>query len=358
MKQKLSFASLVLCLLIGSGTRPSLADSLEGEASPPDSYAQMLKKGWKPVAEGVLQRDRGDGTVETFAFGSEGFTWAAQHLAGQLERMEKEYAKYPSRKLARAIAKQKVQIAQVEQTHQPAEKSGELESAYGKSDPPCQISYGGSASAFPISGSGAGAKSDAYFHNTCGLLGDTNAYAFSRADTSTQTTYDPRINGAWQDSAAVANSTGGTDCYSEASAHVVSGSLNIFYSVVAVPNYTCGPPVPPMSVTITGSTQATISGYNCTTLQWSASVSGGAAPYTYSWYYNGFYVGSSSGYSETFCGNNVAGTQPISLSVTVSDSLGQSASDTHAATLKYTGTTAPLPPPCGGKCSPPVSPLF
>jgi len=344
MKHGFLFASLVLCLTVFSGTRLSLAAPMSAKASPSDSYDQMLKEGWNPVAEGVLQRDRGDGTVETFAFGSEGLTWAAQQLAGQLERMEREYAQYPSKKLAGAIAKQRAQIAHVEKTHQAAEKSGEPEGAYDKSDPPCTISYGGDASAFPLSGGGAGAKSNALFHNNCGLVGDTNAYAYSRARTGTttnvQTTTDPRSNGTWYDSVAAASTAGSSDCYSEASAHVTSGSLGIFYSISATPNYACKPPVPPVSVTIIGTTYRHITGYDCTTVLWTASVSGGASPFSYTWYRDGSNVGTGGSYSKTFCGNNVSRVEIVNLSVTVNDGIGQSASDTHTTSVQYSRTTS------------------
>ena len=358
MKQKFSFVSLVLCLMLFSGVRLSLAAPVEGEGYQPDSYDQMLKEGWKPVAEGVLQRDRGDGTLETFAFGSEGFTWASQQLAGQLDRMEKEYAKYPSKKLARAIAKQKAQIASVERTAQPAEKSGELSSTYDKVIiNGCDVGYGAHVNAFPLNGGGAGASSDAYFHNNCGLLGDTNAYAYSRATsgttTNTQTTTDPRSNGTWFDSVASANTAGSVDCYSEASANVTSGSLGIFYSISATPNYTCSPPVPPVTVTITGPILSLVNGYACSTVQWTASVSGGTPAYNYTWYRDGYNVGTGSTYAEIFCGGNSNYTETVNLSVTVSDGISQTASDTHTTSVTYRTKT----PTCGTRFCLPEEPL-
>jgi hypothetical protein len=318
----------------------------------------MLKEGWKPVAESVLQRDRGDGTLETFAFGSEGLTWASQQLAGQLERMEEEYAKYPSKKLARAIAKQKAQISRVERTAQPAEKSGELESAYDKVIiNGCDVAYGGYVSAFPRSGGGAGASSNAYFHNNCGALGDTHAYAYSRATSgttaNTQTTTDPRSNGTWYDSAATANASGSTDCYSEASANVTSGSLGIFYSISATPNYTCNPPVPPVTVTITGPIFRSVTGYACTDIQWTATATGGTPAYNFTWYRDGYIVGTGSSYFETFCGNNFAYTEAVNLSVNVTDGIGQTQSDAHTTSVNYTRTTQN---PCGGSRICPIIP--
>jgi hypothetical protein len=359
MKQKFSFVSLVLCLMIGSGTRPSLAAPMEGEGSQPDSYTEMLKEGWKPVADGVLQRDRADGNLETFAFGSEGFTWASQQLAGQLERMQQEYAKYPSKKLARAINRQKAQITRVEQTGQVAEKSGELSGTYDKVIiNGCDVAYGAHVNAFPLNGGGAGASSDAYFHNNCGLVGDTNAYAYSRATTgtttNTQTTTDPRSNGTWYDSVAAANTSGSSDCYSEASANVTSGSLGIFYSISATPNYACNPPVPPVGVTIIGPAFRSVSGYNCSIVLWTASVSGGASPFSYTWYRDGYSVGNGSSYSETFCGGNFNFTETVNLSVSLSDGIGQSASDTHTTSVSYMRTISP----CGGARICPEEPLY
>jgi hypothetical protein len=275
--------------------------------------------------------------------------------------MQQEYAKYPSKKLARAINRQKAQITRVEQTGQvaePTEKSGELSSTYDKVIiNGCDVAYGAHVNAFPLNGGGAGASSDAYFHNNCGLLGDTNAYAYSRATTgittNTQTTTDPRSNGTWYDSVAAANTSGSSDCYSEASANVTSGSLGIFYSISATPNYTCSPPVPPVSVTITGPLLSLVTGYACTTVQWTASVSGGTPAYNYTWYRDGYNAGTGSTYVETFCGGGSNYTETVNLSVTVSDGISQSASDTHTTSVTYRTKTT-----CGTRfCLPEDPPL-
>jgi hypothetical protein len=50
-------------------------------------------------------------------------------------------------------------------------------------------------------------------------------------------------------------------------------------------------------------------------------------------------VGSGSSYSETFCGDNIAWTEYVYLRATVSDSLGNFASDNHTTRITYLRTS-------------------
>jgi hypothetical protein len=58
--KKLLLASLVLCLSVLGITPLSLAAQVDRE-TPVDPLMKLEREGWKPVAEGVMQRDRGDG---------------------------------------------------------------------------------------------------------------------------------------------------------------------------------------------------------------------------------------------------------------------------------------------------------
>ena len=86
-------------------------------------------------------------------------------------------------------------------------------------------------------------------------------------------------------------------------------------------NYTC--PTAPPTATITGVTGSFISGFTCKTITWSSTVTGGTPGYTYTWYRDGYQVGTSSSYSETFCGDNYTWTEYVNLSLTVSDAANQ-----------------------------------
>lgn len=331
MKKKFLLASLTFCLLLFGSTGPSPAQA-DREVPSLDALDEMIQKGWKPVAEGVLQRERGDRIVETFAFGTEGFNWVAKDLQARLERMQEEYRQYPSKKLARAIEKHKAEIARVKGV----EKSGELSSSVDSVIiNGCDISYGVSGNAYSRSDGGAEAWARAYFHNNCGYWGDTYAYAYARATEGTTTTTvtqtDPR-SGTWVDSYAFASARGTTNCYSEAYGSVYSSALGVYYSWSPPYNTQCANP---LSVTITGVTSTIILGYNCKTVTWSASVSGGASPFSYSWTINGGWAGSGSSVSRTFCGSNWTYSEVVNVGVTVTDRVGQTASDTHSTTINY-----------------------
>ena len=66
LKKKL-FACLLLCLSVVVSAHPSLAQE-KGRSK--DPVTQMQRDGWKIVQDGVLQRERGAGQVETFVFGA------------------------------------------------------------------------------------------------------------------------------------------------------------------------------------------------------------------------------------------------------------------------------------------------
>jgi hypothetical protein len=93
-----------------------------------------------------------------------------------------------------------------------------------------------------------------------------------------------------------------------------------------------------LSVTLSGSATTSISGTNCKTLTWSATVSGGSSPYTYAWKIDGVSAGTSSStsVSKSYCGNNTAHSQTVNVALTVTDSAGNSGSDTFSTSITYT----------------------
>jgi hypothetical protein len=192
-----------------------------------------------------------------------------------------------------------------------------------------------------------GATSDAYFSANCGKPGHTEAYVYVRATlngtTSTHSVFDPSdsYSGEYVSSYASWSLQGGPDCYSQASSSVNSVQLGISYSTFDE-NYQCPPP--PVYVTITGPTSSSITGFTCRTLTWTASASGGTPGYSYAWYRDGYYVGAGSSYSETFCGDNIAWTEYVNLSVTATDAAWNQATDTHTTTVRYYRNTTTCDP--------------
>jgi hypothetical protein len=343
MYKKLLLASLVLCLFLFGGAPLALAGQADPEAPTTNLIEKMTSEGWRQVAEGVLQRTRGgDSAVESFAYGPEGFQWLEQELLKQLELMQKEQQAHPSRKLARTIERQKREIVKIQQ----ALRNNEIPTLQEKVIiNGCDISYGAHADAYyQTSYQGVGAVADAYFYNNCGYSGHTEAYVSLQATwngvTSTHSVFDPK-DGQNIRSDASWSLQGNANCYSYASGYVSSPGLGISY-FVSDSNDQCPPPPP--QVTISGPTSSSITGYTCRTLTWTASASGGVPGYSYTWYRDGYYVGSGSSYSETFCGDNFAYTEYVNLSVTATDSAGSQATDTHTTTVRYYRSTTTCDP--------------
>jgi hypothetical protein len=335
--KKYLFTALVLCLSLSSGTHLAFAGQSDPETPAPDRIEKMLNEGWRPVAEGLLQRSRGENTpVESFAYGREGFIWLEQELRRQYGRMLAEYEAYPSKKLARVIERQKKEILRIQKAllNNEIPDSQEKVTVNG-----CDVSYGAHADAYPRTDvQGVGATADSYFSANCGKAGHTEAYAYVRATlngtTSTHSVFDPSdsYSGEYVRSDASWSLQGGPDCYSQASASINSVALGISYSVFDE-NYQCPPP--PLKVSISGPSYDSIYGYDCHYLTWTASASGGVPPYSYQWYRNGYPVGSGSSYSEYICGSNYNYWESFTISVTATDAASSQASNSLSVWIDY-----------------------
>ena len=340
MLKKLLLTSLVLCLLLFGTTRLSFAGQVDRETSQ-NPLASMMKEGWKPVTDGVLQRTSANGGVESFAFGSEGFSWMETQMQAQVLKMREAYTVHPSKDLAKAIDGLRAQIARIHQARQSGALTRSLEKVVING---CDIAYGASGGTGPVSSGGATATASAYFHNTCGYSGDTYAYAHAVATQGTTTTdvtqTDPKT-GTWIDSSATATAPGSINCESDAYASVASYSLGISFSYTPPTNYQCFPPI---SVSISGPSLVSITGYACKTVTWTANVTGGASPYSYSWTVDGYPAGTVNPHSETYCGDNFDDSQVVNVQVTVTDSLSQSASNTASTTISYRRSTTTCDP--------------
>jgi len=351
VKLKLSLISALICLSMLTIARPGTAQ-LQPLNTEPELVSQMLQEGWQKVAEGVLQRNGEGSQVETFTYGEEGLRWTARRLELRLSHLQDEYTAHPDPKLAEVIEGVKNELIEVDQNLKGGAGQVEMVSPGEMTD--CTISYGAHAYADPLTGNegqGVKASADAYFHNNCGFIGNSFAYAYSRATAGTVTTVkfqeDPKNNSTWLDSAASAAVSGSTDCFSEATARVSSSMLNIYYESYDS-NYSCPVPVTPLSVYIDGPTEVYLdSNYSpCQYVTWYAYPSGGQPGYGYAWYINGTYEGSGSSLTKYYCGPS----RQVNVQVTANDSIGQYANGYFTTWIYYQnsctsrcGCTEPYP---------------
>ena len=83
---------------------------LSRASAQPQSMERMLQEGWKTLQDGVLQRDLGEGRVETYSYGEQGRRWRAQRLARRIASLEREYRAYPSTRLTEIVAALKGEV--------------------------------------------------------------------------------------------------------------------------------------------------------------------------------------------------------------------------------------------------------
>lgn len=345
MKRKVFLAAFTLCLAVFGQERLALAE----DKSQNDMYDQLIQEGWTVAAPGVLQRQLGSGKVETLGFGAEGLRFKLQEMRGQLAFLREEYRHRPSPEIRRSIRAYRTQIAQVTEALATSKAADEIDVETAKSGIDCTIKYGAHVNAFPLTGSGqgVGATADSYFNSNCGQTGEVHAHSYSKATgadnvirTATHTDPTSGIRSGSNVTATTSDSVLGIrDCYSYAYASMTSYDIGVTYEQSST-NYTC--PTAPPTVTITGVTSSFIMNYACKTITWGATVSGGTPGYTYTWYRDGYQAGTSSSYSETFCGDNFTWTEYVNLSLAVRDTANQTGSDTHTTTINYSGS--------GGTC--------
>jgi len=316
MKPKFRWICSVLLLAV---LVPGASALAQEEHRPGDALDRMMAEGWTPVASGVLQRQGEGKRVETFAVGPEGLRWAVREVQSRLAFLRSEYQAYPSGDLRRAIRSLRGELAKL-QADLETSRDEPLDQALEK----CTVNHGASADAFPLSSAaGAGANASASFSTACAYDAETYAYAYARATANgvinTVIQEVPRT-GANITSSATASVQGTSHCLSEAYAYARYTPANIFHSV-SDSNTSC---TVPLAVLIDGPSQVDFDETTpeCQDPVWSATASGGTPSYSYKWFVNGVQVGTGSSYSRSVCWWDGS----FTLSLTVTDSAGQSAS--------------------------------
>jgi hypothetical protein len=303
MSKKLLLSVLVLCLAFLSTSRSGWADQVDRETfSDPLSYLQA--HGWKVVSDGVLQRERKAGEVETFVYGASGFAWKLQDLQSQLGMLRGLFQAHPDADLRKAIVNHRQEIANTQKLLDLAKAAEARGEAPVIPKDTCTITYTYNASAgYFTSTQGVYASADASFSNSCSLSGDVYAYATASATVNgaptTQTVSDGTRSGANVGASAYAYVYGTASCSSYAYASVSSGSLNPSSYSRSASNSSCPAPAPPSPV-INGPTYVYVSS-GCATSTWTSSVSGSS----YQWTWNGTVVGTGSSYSRSTCAGSI-----------------------------------------------------
>jgi len=347
MKRNGLFVSLVFCLAIFGIVRPGIAGS--SDEPPAGLLGNMQQEGWQLVAPGVLQRHLENNKVETLGFGAEGLRFKLDEMKAQYAFLRAELELQPDNKeLRKVIRAQRAEIlrtaAAALESAKSADGMGSLtEKTAGGID--CTIKYGANINAFHLTGGspGVGATTDAYFNSNCGQTGEVYALSYSKATGAdnvvrTATHSDP-ANQVPRYGGNVTASTSDTvvgvrDCYSKSYATVTSYDIGVTYAQ-SVENWSCPNPLNVSAYVDYSYVQ--LYGYDCQTVTWTAAVSGGNSPYSYTWTRNGYYVGSGPSYSEMFCGSNYSSSYGANATVTATDnsSPGQSGS-ASASTWIYT----------------------
>jgi hypothetical protein len=343
MKRKVFLASLALGLVLLGPVRPSSA----AETAKPGTIDRLIKEGWILVSPNVLQRNMGNGKVETIGFGVEGLQFKIDGMKKDLAFFKESLRRNPDHQVRQTVQAYRAEIKRLTQN---LALMAEADEVIDKAGIDCTISYGAHVDAFPLSGSqGVSASADSYFNNNCtqhGQQGEvwvtTTSEARNATGTFTRSIKTDPLAGVsapyigYNVRAASSTSVNGiTECLSHAYASMTSYDIGVVYEQRAENRLCPGTPPTPF---ISGPTYASVSGYNCELLTWYASASGGTPAYSFTWYRDGYEAGTGSSYSEWFCGNNWNWTQYVSMSVTARDSAGLSGSADYSASIYYSAT--------------------
>lgn len=338
MKKNL-LISLALCLSLLGVTNLLLAQG--GQGSEEDVLAQLQREGWKIVKDGVLQRELVPGEIESFVFGVPGFTWKLQELRRQLKKLQTEFRANRTPELRKAVANHRKAITNSQRAlalARAAEANGE---EIDLSKVSCTINFSYDATAVPRTDvQGTFANSSATFGANCGgFSGQVYAYAFAKVTVNgaetTQTVTDGPRSGANVSASAYASRSGVSPCESNSYGEMVSYSLNPSSYSMSASNSQCPTSSGP-TPTINGVSYVDLWG-GCQTYTWTSSVSGGTAPLTYQWTWNGAAVGTGSSYSRQFCTGPTYSQINNTLGLTVTDSASRTGSTSKSVQVENFG---------------------
>jgi len=305
----------------------------------PEWLRRMYDEGWQKVQEGVLQRNGGEGQIETFSYGAEGLQWAMEDYQRKLVFFEEKYIESPNGDLAALIEQLKGKIESL-RTNLVTASSAETFDGEGLNA--CSMSFDAPVpTAVPErSPRGIATTATAFFNSTqCGYAGSTTALAWAHATEgtveTTKTQTDPKssneANGyAGITSYASASAPGSTDCETWAVADVTIEALNINIHN-ETRSYTCPPDV---AASITGPTLVKTDFYtpSCADVTWTANPTGGTPGYTYHWYVDSVDSGTGSTLTKQYCAVN----KVVGVRVVVTDQNQWSTEATFSTEIRHT----------------------
>ena len=321
LKKQLIACLLLFASIIGTA---HLSVAQETKARSNDPISQLLRQGWKIVQDGVLQRDRGAGQVETFVFGAAGFTWKLQDLQNQLHNLRLAYQVTPTPELRKTILSHRQEIANTQQLIALAQTAEAIGALPVDDKVSCSLSFTYNASAAALTSSqGVTASASASFTGSCGFTGEVYAYSYSTATVAgaptTQTLTDGPRSGANVSASSFTSQTGGPSCTSYAYASMTSSNLSPSSYTISATNSSC-PAVATSPVPAISGTNYIYVSSGCVSTTWTSSVSGGTSPYTYSWTWNGAVVGTGSSYTRSTCAGAAYSYTTNTLALKVTDS--------------------------------------
>jgi hypothetical protein len=335
MLKKQLVASLLLFLSMIGTAHLSVAQETKARSS--DPITQLLRQGWKIVQDGVLQRDRGAGQVETFVFGAAGFTWKLQDLQNQLHNLRLAYQVDPTPELRKTILSHRQEIANTQKLIALAQAAEAIGVPPVDDKVSCSLSFTYNASAAALTSSqGVTGSASASFTGSCGFTGEVYAYSYSTAVVSggstTQTLTDGPRSGANVTASAFTSQTGGPSCTSYAYASMTSSNLSPSSYTISATNTSC-PAVSNPVPAISGTNYIYVAS-GCVSTTWTSSVSGGSSPFTYQWTWNGAVVGTGSSYTRSTCAGSIYSYTTNTLGLTATDSSSHTGSTSKSVDVE------------------------
>lgn len=303
---------------------------------------QMVRQGWTPVQAGVLQRITSNGTVERFTYGEAGLRFSIQEAINRFGEIIRAYDANPTPDGAKAADAQADEVKRLRIALTALKNTNTTRNLESFLSSGCSFSFSYNADAgYFTTSQGVTASASASFTNTCGHVGSVYAEAYVEGRVSnvftTSLQRDPvsgTTNGTNVSATASRTLAATSQCLSSAQAGVTVTSLGLNLSASQTNTLCPPPPAPPLSVSISGTTYFYLTGSNCTYVTWTAVVSGGTPGYSYAWTFNGYPAGTSSTYSDFVCGTNWYSTDYYPLSVTVTDSASQTATNNKTITVQ------------------------
>jgi hypothetical protein len=287
---------------------------------------RLEAEGWRSVGEGVLQRALEGGSLETLAYGREGFGWVRMEMQERLDQGLDRISTAPSSALQGRIEGLRAALAQLEGATPRLSAKEAADRAFV-----CSSFFYAPADAHGTSpGRGAMGLATAYYFSLCP---NQPARVWASAFASAADGYASwGRSGAGQTAMVFGSATapGGPDCYSEAFASVTVEALSFFYSAYDA-NFRCPASAP--AVRIAGPASLSLTGTACVTATWTAQASGGIGPYGYSWTIDGQPRGSSPTLSQSYCGASGPSMDIDTLRVVVTDAAGEETSASAMLTV-------------------------